>query len=373
MRRLSVILTIIVSVFLLCACTEKTLKAQYTPTSYTLSLEDNQVVSDVPWVVNLTKDPGEDFVILNLTDIQFSSTEYYLNFDHIRNMVTSLVETVQPDLITYLGDMSYGHWASNLGICSFIDSFGIPWAPVHGNHDMEDSGMSPDTLAEVFSSFANCVFKDGPSLLAVDPDLGTEQKGNYVVNIIEKQDDAFKVVKSLVFFNSGTRGLSDYQIQWYQDCMDSVSPYGNGDAVSSAAFMHIPLYEYRLAANAAYKKYASLEESYTPEAWNTGYESSFGVRHEGIGYRDTKPGYAEILKSKGNDLVVCGHNHTNCFCIGYDGMTYLYCLKTGPGCYYEEGMEGGTQIKISDTGSTDVNHWFFYDGLGCFSTPQASI
>ena len=372
MKRLSVLLAVLSIILLLCSCSANaSLEASYTPKTYTLTLADNGVVSDVDWVVNLEKTHGEDFVILGLTDIQLSSTEYILNFDHIREMVTSLVETAKPDLIVYLGDMSYGHWTSDLGICSFLDSFGIPWAPVYGNHDFEDSGMSPGTLSQVFRSFGNCVFKDGPDLLAVDLANNVEAKGNYVVNIIERKPDSFEVVKSLVFFNSGTRGITDLQMQWYADCMDSVKPYGT--SVSSAIFMHIPIYEYRTAANAACKGYATLEESYTPEVWNTGYESSFGARHEGIGYRDTKPGYAEILKSKGNDLVVCGHNHTNCFCIGYDGMTYLYCLKTGPGCYYEEGMEGGTQIRISDTGSTDVNHWFFYDGLGCFSTPQASI
>ena len=359
MRHLRVYIGALILLVLLCSCTgQTTLEAQYSPVNYKLELSGGEVVSDVPWVVNLEKDPSRDFVILGLTDIQLGGTDYLLSFDHIERMVTSLVEKVKPDLITITGDFSYGNWNSNLGICSFIDSFGIPWAPVYGNHDFENSGMSPDTLAKVFGCYGNCVFRNGPTCLAVDTDTNVEAHGNYVVNIIEKQADTFKVSKSLVFFNSGTEGITDYQMQWYQDCMDSVSPYGNGDPVSSAAFMHIPLYEYRLAANAAYKKYASLEESYTPEAWNTGYESSFGVRHEGIGYRDTKPGYAEILKSKGNDLVVCGHNHTNCFCIGYDGMTYLYCLKTGPGCYYEEGMEGGTQIRITDTGSTDVNHWF---------------
>ena len=51
-------------------------------------------------------------------------------------------------------------------------------------------------------------------------------------------------------------------------------------------------------------------------------------------------------------------------------MTYLYVLKTGPGCYYEEGMEGGTEIRIPASGDADVEHWYFYDGHGCFNRPQ---
>ena len=373
MRRIPAVLAVLFCVLLLCCCSGNVpLKAQYNPTSYTLTLSGDEVESDVPWVVNLTKDPAEDFVILAITDIQLGGTDYRLNFDHIERMVTALVEKVNPDLIAITGDFSYGNWNTDFGICSFIDSFGIPWAPVYGNHDFEDSGMSPDTLAEVFECYSNCVFRDGPALLAVDTDTNVEAHGNYVVNIIEKQADTFKVCKSLVFFNSRTVGITDYQMQWYQDCMDSVSAYM--DTRSSAVFMHIPIPEYRDAALVAYKNHwASLKESYTSEAWNTGYESSFGAWHEGIGYRETKSGYADILKTKGNDLLVCGHNHTNCFCIDYDGMKYVYVLKTGPGCYYEKGMEGGTEITVSSSGDVTVRNCFFYEGHGCYYTPQDFI
>ena len=370
MRHLRVFIGALILLVLLCSCTgQTTLEAQYSPVNYKLELPGGEVVSDVPWVVNLEKDPSRDFVILGLTDIQLGGTDYLLSFDHIERMVTSLVEKVKPDLITITGDFSYGNWNSNLGICSFIDSFGIPWAPVYGNHDFENSGMSPDTLAKVFGCYGNCVFRNGPTCLAVDTDTNVEAHGNYVVNIIEKQADTFKVSKSLVFFNSGTEGITDYQMQWYQDCMDSVSSYM--DTPSSAVFMHIPIPEYRDAVSAAYKnRWASLQESYTADAWNAGYESSFGACHDGIGSRMTKSGYADILKAKGNDLLVCGHNHANCFCIDYEGMKYVYTLKTGPGCYYEEGMEGGTEITISGTGNVSVRNCFFYEDHGCYFTPQ---
>jgi hypothetical protein len=357
---------------LLCACTQDSiLTAHYTPQHYTLSVNDGKVVADVDWVINIEKDPEKDFVILNLTDIQMGTGEYMLGFGHIREMVTSLVQKTQPDLITYTGDLSYGCGTAIYGICSFIDSFGIPWTPVYGNHDFENSGMSPDTLAEVFRNYGNCLFRNGPSLLAVDEDSNTEAVGNYVVNITQKQNDGFNVVKSLVFFNSGTTGITDLQMQWYQDCMDSVAPYGNGDSVTSAAFMHIPIDGYRDAAIAAYRnRYASLVDSYREETWNEGYETSFGTWHEGIGSRRSAPEAAQILKSKGNDLVVSGHNHTNCFCIDYDGMTYLFALKTGPACYYEKGMEGGSEITIDGSGKAEVRQCFFYEGHGCYYTPQ---
>ena len=367
-----VLLSAVIILALLCACTQGGPPTpQYTPGQYTLSAADGKVVADVDWVINIEKDPDRDFVILNLTDIQMGTGEFMLGFDHIRTMVTALVRKTQPDLITFTGDLSYGCGTAIYGICSFLDSFGIPWAPVYGNHDFENSGMSPETLAKVFRNYSNCIFREGPPLLAVDKDSSTEAVGNYVVNITQKQNDGFKVVKSLVLFNSGTNGITDLQMQWYQDCMDSVAPFGGGNPVTSAVFMHIPIKEYRSAAIAAYRNpNASLIDSYSEDTWNDGYKSSFGAWHEGIASRQSTPEAAQILKSKGNDLVVCGHQHTNCFCIDYDGMTYLFALKTGPACYYEEGMEGGTEITIDGSGKAVVRQCFYYEGHGCYYTPQ---
>ena len=355
---------------LLCACSQN-LSPRYDHTTYTLGLRGNEVVSDTDWVVVLEKDPAKEFVILNLTDIQLGTGDYLAEFDHIERMVTALVEKTKPDLITVTGDTSYGCNTPVYGICSFIDSFGIPWAPVYGNHDFENSGMSPDTLALVFGNYRNCVFRNGPSCLAVDPRYGVEAKGNYVVDIVERQDDGFRLVKSLVFFNSGTKGITGLQMEWYRDCMESAAPYGKGEEISSAVFMHIPIPEYLDAALAAYRdRNASLMESYTEEAWNDGYKDSFGAWHEGVSSASTPYGLAAIMKDAGNDLVVCGHDHNNCYCIGYDGMTYLFTLKTGPGCYYEAGMEGGTEITIGSSGAASVRHCFFYEGHGCYYTPQ---
>jgi hypothetical protein len=371
-RRLAVVLAIAI-LLTLCACTqEHAPEASYSTTQYSLSISDDKVVSSVDWVVNVEKDPERDFVILNFTDIQLGTSSYIVGSERMKTMIKALIEKVQPDLITMTGDMSYGCGPAIYGICSYIDSFGIPWAPIYGNHDMENSGMSPTTLAKVLNNYSNCLFKDGPVNLIVDPNYNVDGKGNYVVNVVEKVNDGFKVIKSLVFFNTCTEGITELQMSWYQDCMDSVQQYGEGGVVSSVAFMHIPLPEYLDAAYAAFKTWnVSLAETYTTSAWESGYENSFGAWHSGVDYRESFAGAADIFKSKGNDLVVCGHNHKNCYCIDYDGMTYLYALKTGTGHSYEEGMEGGTEIKISGTGDFAVQHCFFYDNHGCDYTPQS--
>ena len=374
MKRFAFLTAILVLILALCACAQKTApQASYSTTRYSLSLSGGRVVSDTDWVVNIEKDSTEDFVILNLTDIQLGTSAFQIEFPRIRTIISALVEKVGPDLITMTGDMSYGCGPAIYGICSFIDSFGIPWAPVYGNHDFENSGMSPDTLAKVLDNYSNCLFKDGPRNLAFDALHGEEVRGNYVVNIVQKSEEGFEVVKSLIFMNSGTDGITELQMQWYADCMESVKPYGDGGDVSCAAFMHIPIYDFRNAAYAAIKGswYAvSLQESYTSGPWKSGYENSFGVNHEGVAYRTKREGFGALFRDKGCDLLVCGHDHNNCSCIEYEGITYLFALKTGPGCYYEEGMEGGTEISIDGSGASTVRHCFFYDGKGCYYTPQ---
>ena len=55
----------------------------------------------------LEKTPGEDFKILNLTDIQLYDSELYDEDGMIREslaLVSKLIETEKPDLITLSGD-----------------------------------------------------------------------------------------------------------------------------------------------------------------------------------------------------------------------------------------------------------------------------
>ncbi|MBQ7507754.1 MAG: metallophosphoesterase, partial [Spirochaetales bacterium] len=145
MKRPALFFAALVLALALCACAQKTApQASYSTTHYTLSVSDGKVVSDADWVVNIEKDSSKDFVILNLTDIQLGTSAFQIEFPRIRTMISALVEKVRPDLITMTGDMSYGCGPAIYGICSFIDSFEIPWAPVYGNHDFENSGMSPD-------------------------------------------------------------------------------------------------------------------------------------------------------------------------------------------------------------------------------------
>ena len=103
------IASLLLTAVLLLACTcsqDSPLSPHYSHTTYSLEIQSGRVVSDTDWVSVIEKNPDKDFVILNLTDIQLGTGEYLADFDHIRTMVTALIEKTKPDLITVTGDMS---------------------------------------------------------------------------------------------------------------------------------------------------------------------------------------------------------------------------------------------------------------------------
>ena len=59
------------------------------------------------------------------------------------NYIAELIENERPDLILLTGDIVYGEFDDSgiiwTRIIDFMDSFGIPWAPIFGNHDNESA------------------------------------------------------------------------------------------------------------------------------------------------------------------------------------------------------------------------------------------
>ena len=87
----------------------------------------------------LKKTPGKDFTVLNLTDIHWDIVAWMpgnKEYETVVGTIRELIARTQPDLITVSGDLSWGMAVeSYVAVADLLDSFGIPWAPVWGNHD----------------------------------------------------------------------------------------------------------------------------------------------------------------------------------------------------------------------------------------------
>ena len=295
----------------------------------------------------LEKEAGEDFVIMNLTDLHngdyyYDSPFMWREFETIRVMV----EKYQPDLITLSGDTVWTDsaiYSMNI-ITEFLDSLGIPWAPIFGNHD-DDGNCDLNYLADIMMSGENCLMKKGAPALGV---------GNYVVNI--KQDE--KIVHSLILMDSHDASVWDNQIDWYKWAANGVSEV-NGSPVESTVLFHIPLAQYVYAYEEAWD-----EEN---QCWKEGYDA-FGMKKEKICPEEDENevpidnGFFAAMKEVGTTKnTLCGHDHINDFSIVYEGIRLSYSMRLGiSGSYHVDNM-GATLITIDDEGSASVRHVTRYD------------
>ena len=127
---------------------------------------------------------GEDLVILQITDTQLQSLKgarnttrrtqisnaFFANglgrthTQRVWRYADEAVERVKPDLIVLTGDNIYGELDDSgemwLELIEKMDSYGIPWCVVFGNHDNE-SGKGVRWQVEQLEKSEYCVFRQG--------------------------------------------------------------------------------------------------------------------------------------------------------------------------------------------------------------------
>ncbi len=295
----------------------------------------------------LEKEPGREFTILNLADIHFSDYGYRLLFSvNGEQTIRRLVAEVRPDLIILSGDnvCTDDTYYSMRRVTELMESFGVPWAPIFGNHDDEGS-CDLNYLADIMRTGAHCLMKKG------DPEMGV---GNYIVNIAEKNPDGTRrIVESLILMDSHHTQPNDKQRQWFEWAAEGVRAVSGGSAEVSV-FMHIPIPEYRIAYDEAWDAQNG--------AWREGYAAQ-GEKHETVccerdgSGNPVQRGFFEAVKRTGNTkYIFCGHDHMNDFSLEYQGVRLTYMLKLGFASGYQPGFNGGTRILVGDAGLTGITH-----------------
>ena len=307
----------------------------------------------------LRKDAKKDFVILNITDTQLSDEEWAPDHLHLKiflHTMNELLTRVNPDLITVTGDITWAQCPdAHKKFCDYMDSLGLPWAPVWGNHDCDVPEVRSGK-EKVFYESENCLFEAG------NPALGN---GNYVIRI--KEDE--KTVETLIMVDSHDRakcthpdGEEEYcwarlypeQINWIRD---TAVAEGNECSV----FLHIPIYAYRTAFDEAFRadefdpKSVDPQDSANPKYWRI--SGCSGVKYEDIcSFAEDDGALEAIGQAKNIKYMFCGHDHVNNFMIPYHGITLAYAMKTGPACYWNDKVSGGTVITVGERGIKDVHH-----------------
>ncbi len=307
------------------------------------------------YAIRLDKGPDKDFVILNLTDIQMKDKETFGRVGaQVKGTIDKLVEETKPDLITVTGDNAWQFLSYNETI-RMIDSYGIPWAPVMGNHDGQGC-PSEFWCAYNFYKAKNCLFRFGPK------DMGY---GNYIIHIYENNEivhtlfmmDTHSDLRDGANINgekdAGYDHLWENQFEWYTWAVEGTNKLA-GKPVESTVYFHIPLCEYNDAwtlVTGDGKVGSTIKEEYA--------DTCFGDKGEGVCCPPANNGFFDLMLRLGSTKnVVVGHDHVNSYSVVYKGIRLTYGLKTGEACYWEPGRSGGTTVTVGDGGVATVAHHY---------------
>ena len=268
------------------------------------------------------------------------------NFDALcGKQIRSLVVQTKPDLIFITGDIIYGSFddkGSTLEwFCGLMDSLEIPWAPVFGNHDNE-SAKGVKWQCEQFEKSKYCVFARG----------NVSGNSNYTVGIAV--DD--ELVRVLHMLDSNgctdcdhadvikTAGIYPDQIEWIKENTRRITEIHKKKIPAFASF-HIATEEFITAEEAKGYKTAD-RDFYIIGVDVPAVGDDFGCKLEKYSGIKVEGSFLEILKECNIDGVFAGHCHKINTCIDYEGIKWVFGLKTGQYDYHTPGQNGGTLVTL---------------------------
>ena len=246
-------------------------------------------------------------------------------------------------------------YAKTPAVAAELESLGVPWTCVFGNHDEEVIAFyKKDRLGDYYESLKHCFFRKGDKNLT---GIGNhyfrlETSDGKLVTMLMMVDSNSYLGKS---FFSGFDVIHDDQIDWYENIIKENSPAGT--IVPSLAFFHIPPKEFKEGWEKCYRG--------DPEAT---YRLGFvGEKDNYFGYAKTKDGnffrrMVELGSCKG---MFMGHDHLNTLSIDYKGIRLTYGMSIDYLAYVAalgniptakcRTQRGGTLIDVNDDGTFEVS------------------
>ena len=274
------------------------------------------------------------FKILQLTDTHIADKDDQdLHYAFLDLLIKDANKANDLDFIVVTGDLfTFAGKATARRYCDFLDSYGIPWSVVFGNHD-EQTYFSVDWWTNYLNNYgSNCYFKD-----IQDDDVAGNC--NFAINL--KKGGV--VTDQLIMMDSNRYYFGDYmgydyfkksQIDWYSELVNQTTA-DNGGVVNSLMFYHIPLPE----VNDAYEKG----------------EIRYGEKREDCCPPDQDLGFFDVIKAKGStSAMFFGHDHINNFEADYEGVKFCYGIKSTNRIYFDEDMLGYQTIEIKDDHKVEI-------------------
>lgn len=326
--------------------------------------------------------PAQDIRILQLTDLQTIDLTATRNPTRDRQIkgayfkegqfdmetrtyrcVREVVARAKPDLIVLTGDNVYGEFddrgTMQRELVALMDSFGLPWAAVFGNHDNE-SDMGVRWQIAQFQGARHCLFARGSvtgncnySLLLTRAGVPfytlfmLDTNGCHPVGNPWAPEEGIHENNRDIDCIMQTEGICPDQIAWYARTAGAVNAAA-GRPVPSLAFFHIPIHAFAVACREKYgytKGVPMLADA----------PGDYGRVIEHFSDRlDPDDAFFEAARGVGTVGMFVGHQHNNSACIEHRGVKLVWGVKTGRCTYYQPDQVGGTLITLAPDGGMEV-------------------
>ena len=309
----------------------------------------------------IRKKKGTDFKVLNITDTHLVTVDWEnpVVRDTFVAGIDELVRSTSPDLITMSGDIAFAEWKGSYKYFGdLMNKYDVPWTVCWGNHDHQAGEEQLCEYERQFLQYSNFLYEQnrefgvGSNVIVID----NGERTVHGLVMIDSFDPASPTVPD-DDPEKGRKVLCPELIEWYEKQINMLKDLGCNE---STLITHVPLYEYKLAIDAALKSEyncqdISYEDSFDEKYWNDGYKDSFGVTHESVCYSDLAAGLFDAMKKLGSTKhVLVGHDHINNFSINYNGIRLTYGMASS-----SHGLKqtvGGTLLSINDEGIANLCH-----------------
>ncbi len=275
------------------------------------------------------------FTIVQFTDLHWRDGG---GLDELTKSLMELVlDAERPDIVVLTGDVLDGgdcadpanSWRQAV---QAIESRGVPWAAVFGNHDDEGS-LSRAELMAVQQSCRGCLSEPGPTDL---PGVG-----NFVLLIRGSTTDepagTLYMLDSRAYAGNGSAdgyaGVSAEQIVWFR----AASSVLRQTEIVGLAFFHVPLHEFDDAFNLGLGQGMMLEPVCCP------------CENAGL--------FAALRESRHVIGAFAGHDHLNDFDATLEGIRLCYGRVSGFGGYGRDNFQPGARVIRLHEGSREFTTW----------------
>jgi 3',5'-cyclic AMP phosphodiesterase CpdA len=240
-----------------------------------------------------------------------------------------LVDLCQPDLVAHTGDMWHnnpegrGAEYQQAGV-ERLDSLGVPWICVWGNHDeLDDVPKGHDR----FHDGKQSLYRGGPG------------GGNYTVNVVGPDG---KPAWKLICMNTNKNGLVEESLGWLTKFADEREQ--KAYATPSFAVHHIPTKAYITAMTNGTCSGVLLEP----------------VSHE----KETGAAFDQLRRIKSLRACFCGHDHISDISGTVDGVELIFGRSSGWSGYgWEKVRKGGKLYTVNCQAATYAWESIFSDGF----------